>query len=256
MQFQAPAAHYDRFMGRYLPTLGPALIEAAGVPSDSRVLDVGCGTGLLASELAERVGGANVAAIDPSPMFVATCRERVPDGDVREGVAEELPWPDDEFDVALSSLVVAFMRDPDQGVREMARVTRPGGTVAACMWDIAGGRQKMLATFWSAAREVDPDVEGERKLAGIREGDIAERFVRAGLEDIEQGELAARADYASFEDFWDPFTNGVGPAGQYLASQPADKQEAIREGCRAKLPDGAFSLDAHAWYARGVVPAA
>lgn len=256
MQFTAPAEHYDRFMGRYLPTLAPALIEVAGVPSDSRVVDVGCGTGGLATELAARVGGANVAAIDPAPRFVAACSERVPGGDVREGVAEDLPWSDDEFDVALSSLVVAFMSDPDQGLREMARVTRPGGTVAACMWNIAGGEMRMLGTFWSAAREVDPDVEGERKLAGIREGDIAERLQRAGLEDVDDGKIAARADYASFDDFWEPFTNAVGPAGQYLASRDADQQEAIRDACRARLPDGAFSLDAHAWYARGVVPAA
>ena len=170
VQFAAPAEHYDRFMGRYLPTLAPALIDAAGVPSDSRVVDVGCGTGGLATELAAHVGGANVAAIDPAPRFVAACRERVPEGDIREGVAEELPWSDDEFDVALSSLVVAFMSDPDQGLREMARVTRPGGTVAACMWDIAGGGMTMLKTFWTAAREVDPSVEGERKLAGIAGG--------------------------------------------------------------------------------------
>ena len=255
MQFSAPAEHYDRFMGRYLPTLAPALIEAAGVPSDSRVVDVGCGTGLLAAELAERVGAANVAAIDPAPRFVAACRERVQEGDIREGVAEELPWSDGEFDVALSSLVVAFMSDPDQGLREMARVTRPGGTVAACMWDIAGGGMTMLKTFWTAAREVDPSVEGERKLAGSQEGDIAERLGRAGLENVEEGTLSARADYTSFDDFWDPFTSGVGPAGQYLASRDPGQQDAVREACRAQLPEGAFSLDARAWFARGVVPA-
>ncbi len=256
MQFAAPAEHYDRFMGRYLATLAPALVDAAGVPSEGRVVDVGCGTGGLATELAARVGGAKVAAIDPAPRFVAACRERVPDGDIREGVAEELPWADDEFDAALSSLVIAFMSDPDQGVREMARVTRPGGTVAACMWDIAGGGMTMLKTFWMAAREVDPNVEGERKLAGIREGDIAERLGRAGLEEVEEGTISARADYASFDDFWEPFTHGVGPAGQHLASLDPAQQEAVRDACAAKLPDGAFSLDARAWYARGTVPAA
>ena len=162
MQFVAPAEHYDRFMGRYLPTLAPALIEASGITAGDRVVDVGCGTGGLAVELAARVGDSNVAGIDPAGQFVAACRERVPGGDIREGVAEELPWGDGEFDAALSSLVVAFMKDPDRGVREMARVTRPGGTVAACMWDIAGGGMTMLHTFWSAAREIDPSVTGER----------------------------------------------------------------------------------------------
>ena len=165
--------------------------------SDGRVVDVGCGTGGLTAELAARVGADNVAGIDPAGQFVAACREKVPGADVREGVAESLPWGDDEFDAALSSLVIAFMKDPDQGVREMARVVRPGGTVAVCMWDIATGGMAMLNTFWAAAREVDPTVEGERMLAGTWEGDIAERFGRAGLGDVEDGTISARAEYES-----------------------------------------------------------
>ena len=256
MQFVAPAEHYDRFMGRYLPTLAPALIEASGVTAGDRVVDVGCGTGGLAVELAARVGDRNVAGIDPAGQFVAACRERVPGGDIREGVAEELPWADGEFDAALSSLVVAFMKDPDRGVREMARVTRPGGTVAACMWDIAGGGMTMLNTFWTAAREIDPSVTGERKLAGTHEGDLADRLERAGLEDVEDGTISASADYTGFDDFWEPYTRAVGPSGQHLASLEPSQQDAIREICRAKLPDGPFTLDARAWFARGVVPEA
>src|SRR4051812_47960050 len=125
-------------MGRYTRTLAPALTDAAGIAPGMRVLDVGCGPGGLTDVLAARVGAANVAAIDPAPQFAAACRERHPGADVRVGAAEELPWPDGAFDATLASLVVAFMSDADQGVREMARVTRPGGTVAACMWDIPG----------------------------------------------------------------------------------------------------------------------
>jgi ubiquinone/menaquinone biosynthesis C-methylase UbiE len=139
MQFAAPAEHYDRFMGRYTPTLASALVDAAGVAAGMRVLDVGCGPGGLTRELVSRVGARNVAAIDPEPHFAAVCRERNPGADIREGVAETLPWPDADFDASLSSLVLGFMRDPDMGVREMARVTRPGGIVAACMWDTAAG---------------------------------------------------------------------------------------------------------------------
>lgn len=117
----------------------------------------------MTREPAGRVGAGNVAAIDPAPQFVAACRERHPEADVREGVAETLPWPDGSFDAALCSLVVAFMDDPDRGLREMARVTRADGTVAACMWDIAGGGMTMLSTFWAAARDLDPDVVGERQ---------------------------------------------------------------------------------------------
>lgn len=177
MQFAAPAEQYDRFMGRYAPSLAAALIDAAEVTSGQRVCDVGCGPGGLTRELVARVGAANVAAIDPAPQFAAACRERNPGADVREGMAEQLPWATGEFDSTLSSLVIGFMRDPDLGVREMVRVTHPGGAVAACMWDIANGGMTMLRLFWSAARQVDPGVEGESAMAGTTRGDIAERSV-------------------------------------------------------------------------------
>ena len=255
MEFTAAAEKYDRFMGRYTRTLAPALVEAAGVRDGMRVVDVGCGPGGLTDVLAGRVGEDRVAAIDPAPQFVAACGARHPAADVREGVAETLPWHDDTFDAALSCLVIGFMRDADQGVRVMARVTRPGGLVAACMWDIPGGGMTMLSTFWRAARRVDPQVAGEQHMAGVSRGDIADRFRRAGLQDVEDGELEASADYESFEDFWTPFTFGVGPAGGYLVSLPAEQQERVREACRDALPAGAFSLTARAWYARGTAPA-
>jgi ubiquinone/menaquinone biosynthesis C-methylase UbiE len=251
VDFTASADKYDRFMGRYTRTLAPALADAAGVTGGMRVLDVGCGPGGLTEVLAARVGAENVAAIDPAPQFAAACRERQPGADVRVGGAEELPWPDGAFDATLSSLVIAFMRDPDAGVREMVRVTRPGGTVAACMWDIPGGGMTMLSTFWRAARELDPTATGERARPGVAEGDIAERFRRAGLRDVVDGALEATADYGDFDDFWEPFTFAVGPAGDYLASLPPDRQEQLREAVRGAVPDGPFSLSARAWYARG-----
>ena len=254
MDFTSSAEKYDRFMGRYTRTLAPALADAVGVSGGMRVLDVGCGPGGLTEELATRVGAENVAAIDPAPQFAAACRERQPGADVRVGVAEELPWPDGSFDATLSSLVMAFMRDADRGVREMARVTRPGGTVAACMWDIAGGGMTMLSTFWTAARNLDPDAAGERARPGVTQGDIAERFRRAGLHDVVDGSLEATADYADFDDFWEPFTFAVGPAGEYLASLPPDRRAQLREACRATVPDTPFSLGARAWYARGTAP--
>jgi ubiquinone/menaquinone biosynthesis C-methylase UbiE len=252
--FTAPAGAYDRFMGRYTRTLAPALADAAGIAAGMKVLDVGCGPGGLTSELAARVGAENVAAIDPAEQFAAACRQRNPGADVRQGVAEELPWEDGTFDAALSSLVIGFMADADRGVREMARVTRPGGTVAACMWDIAEDGMTMLATFWRAAREVDPGVAGERERPGIARGDIAERFRRAQLRDVVDGELEAHADYTGFDDFWEPFTFAVGPTGEHLASLPADQRQRVRDACRNAMPDGPFTLTARAWYARGTVP--
>src|ERR687888_390768 len=151
-EFTAAVENYDRFMGRYATGLAPKFADAAGVRAGMRVLDVGCGPGALAVELAGRVGEDNVAAIDPAPHFAAACRARIPGADVREGVAESLPW------------------DDDQGIGEMARVTKPGGTVAAAMWDIPGGGLPMISYFWRAAREIDPSVAAdEPPRAGVRE---------------------------------------------------------------------------------------
>lgn len=256
MQFVAPAEHYDRFMGRYAPTLAAAFADAAGIEAGMRVLDVGCGPGGLTHELVSRTDPEGLAAIDPAPQFAEACRERHPRVDVRVGPAEQLPWDDGAFDAALAQLVIAFMRDPDRGVREMARVTRPSGTVAACMWDIAGGGMTMLNTFWTAVRSIVPDAAGEQRRAGTMEGDIAERFRRAGLEDVTESVLTAHAEYTGFDDFWGPFTYAVGPSGEYLRSLDPEQQTAVREACRAALPtDGPFALDARAWFARGTVPA-
>ena len=254
MQFVAPAEHYDRFMGRYAPTLAVAFSDAAGVAAGMRVLDVGCGPGGLTHELVARTGAERVAAIDPAPQFAEACRERHPGADVRVGPAEELPWDDGSFDATLAQLVLAFMRDPDRGVREMARVTRPGGVVAACMWDLHEHGMTMLDMFWSAVGEVAPGAGGEHRRPGTARGDIAAHLERAGLQEVRDGELTARAEYAGFDDFWEPFTFAVGPAGQFLRSLDAEQQAAVRDGCRRALPsDGPFALEARAWFARGTV---
>jgi ubiquinone/menaquinone biosynthesis C-methylase UbiE len=252
-EFASPAEHYDRFMGRYTIPLARALADEVGVDRGMRVLDVGCGPGGLTSELAGRVGGKSVAAIDPAEQFVAACRERNPGADVRHGVAEELPWEDDTFDAALSSLVIAFMRDADAGLGEMKRVTRPGGRVGVCMWDIAGGGMTMLRLFWDAMRTVEPEVEGEQLRVGIAEGDIAERMRRAGFREVSDGALEVSVEYSGFEDFWQPFTFGVGPAGQAFAALDEDERAAVREATRAELPDDPFELAARCWYSTAVV---
>lgn len=252
-RFAAPAEHYDRFMGRYAPALAAALADTAGVGPGMRVLDVGCGPGGLTGELCRRVGATHVAAIDPAAQFVAACRERHVGADIREGVAERLPWAAGEFDAVLSCLVIGFMSDPERGVAEMARVTRSGGTVAACMWDIASGGMAMLRIFWDAVRQGRPGVEGERRLPGTVEGDLVARLRRAGLADVTGSAIMASADYADFDDFWQPFTFGVGPSGQYLASLSDAERRRVRDACQAQLPEGSFSLAARAWCARGTV---
>ncbi|MDQ2847176.1 MAG: class I SAM-dependent methyltransferase [Actinomycetota bacterium] len=251
--FNAPAAGYDRLIGRYLPTLAPALADKAAVGPGMRVLDVGCGPGGLTRELVSHVGAASVAAIDPSAPFVAACRLRNPGVDVREGFAENLPFDDDSFDVALSSLVVGFMTDPVAGIREMARVTRPGGVVTACVWD----RQRMTALrmFGQTMVRLDPAVTEDIKRTGDKQGELTELFTAAGLADVDEDSLVATGSYADFEDWWEPFTLGIGPHGAYCQSLDDERREALRLACREQFeaPDLPFTLEARAWCARGSV---
>jgi ubiquinone/menaquinone biosynthesis C-methylase UbiE len=252
--FSAPAEGYDRLMGRYLPTLAPAFADAAGIGGGMRLLDVGCGPGGLTGELARRVGAAQVAAIDPSPPFVQACRERNPGVDVREGVAEDLPFPGATFDATLASLVVGFMSDPVRGLGEMARVTKPGGTVAACYWD----RERMpaLGIFWAAAASVDPAVTGEVQRPGAAPGELAALLREAGLQQVQQDVIFARAEYTGFDDWWSAYTLGVGPAGLYYRSLDATQRESVRAECQQLLgrPIGRFTLEAACWFAAGTTP--
>ena len=250
MGFDVAAEAYDRFMGRYSVGLAAPLADLAGVSHGQRALDVGCGPGALTRELVARLGPAAVAAVDPSASFVGAARERNPGVDVRAAPAEDLPYGDDEFDAALAQLVVHFMADPVAGLREMARVTRPGGAVAACVWDHAGG-QGPLGVFWEAVRSLDADARDESDLAGARAGHLAELFVTAGLRVIEETVLAVRVEHASFEEWWEPFTLGVGPAGAYVVGLADGDRDALRERCRSRLPSPPFTMTARAWAVRG-----
>ena len=252
MSFAVGADAYDRFMGRYSVPLAPELADFAAVVSGQRVLDVGCGPGALTAELVGRLGPAAVAAVDPSESFVAAAQQRHPGVSVQRGAAEDLPFEDQAFDAALAQLVVHFMADPVVGLREMSRVTREHGVVAACVWDLAGGGGP-VSLFWEVAHELDPDVEDESKLAGAREGHLAELFDAAGLQKIEESALSVTVEHRSFEDWWEPYTLGVGPAGGYAAGLDAERRAQLRELCREKLPAAPFSLTSRAWAARGVV---
>jgi SAM-dependent methyltransferase len=249
VSFNVPAEAYRQFMGRYSGPLAEEFVEYADLPQDGRVLDVGCGPGVLTERLVERLGASEVSAIDPSPPFVEETRLRFPDVDVREGVAEALPYADDAFAAALAQLVVHFMADPVAGLREMARVTRPGGVVAACVWDNAGA-DGPLSLFWRAAQDVDPSAPGEAERAGSRKGHLGELAEAAGLLDVESSSLTVHVRFESYDEWWAPYELGVGPAGAYLASLDDGWRGRIRERCADLLPEPPFDQRATAWCVR------
>jgi len=251
MSFDVAAEAYDGFMGRYSRLLSAQLADLASVRAGQRVLDVGCGTGALTGELVARLGPDAVAAVDPSRSFVEATAERYPGVDVREASATALPFADDAFDAVLAQLVVHFMADPVAEIGEMRRVARPGGVVAACVWDHGGG-QGPLRLFWDAARSLDPDVDDESRLPGTREGHLEELFASAGLREVEGTALRISLEHPDFDSWWEPFTRGVGPAGGYLKTVDAERREAIRLAARREVPDGPFEIAAVAWAARGL----
>jgi SAM-dependent methyltransferase len=257
MAFQVSGEVYDRFMGRYSVPLALVFADFAGIAhqGDLRALDVGCGPGALTAELVRRLGADRVAAVDPSPQFVAACLERLPNVDVRRAPAEQLPWKHDSFDAGLAQLVLSFVQDGPAAARELRRVVRPGGVVAACMWGTEGGME-MLKVFWQAARELAPSALDEARMPYRTVPELRALWEEAGLEEIETGPLDVIVGYQDFDDFWAPFLGGVGPAGSYVASLDEEHRVALRDQLRRGLNDpvGAFRLSARAWAVRGVVP--
>jgi SAM-dependent methyltransferase len=250
MTFKVAAEKYDKFMGRYSSRLASSFADYAGVTDGQRVVDVGSGPGALTAELVARVGAGNVAAADPSEPFVEAARERFPDVDVRLAPAEKLPFADGAFDAALAQLVVHFMRDPVAGIREMARVTKPGGVVAACVWDREGERAP-YSPAWTAAGAYGFALE--EGGAGAAEGSLAALFREAGLTDVESSELSVSVEHASFEEWWHPFTLGVGPLGTFIDGLGADEVAALRGDLLGTVGDPPSGVSAVTWAARGRV---
>ena len=254
MSFAVSADAYDRFMGRYSIPLASVFADFAGVAVGNRVLDVGCGPGALTAELTRRLGDQQVAAADPSVTFVDAVRVRHPRVELICAGAERLPLADDSFDAALAQLVVHFMNDPVSGLREMGRVTKPGGVVAASVWDFDEGGSP-LSLFWEAARNLDPHAPGEATLPGTRRGHLAELLREAGTTDVDEAVLSVTVEHHSFEDWWDPFELGVGPAGSYLSTLASTARRRLMEHCHQVLPTAPFAVTAVAWAACGSVPA-
>jgi SAM-dependent methyltransferase len=255
--FRTSAEAYDRHIGRYGPELARGLLEIANVSAGQRALDVGCGPGALAAELRQVLGAGGVAAIDPSTSFVEACARRLPGVDARLASAEKLPFPDDSFDVALSQLAVNFMSDPLAGVREMRRVTRPGGTVAAAVWDYAG-EMTLLRRFWDAAVSLDPGVaesdEG-RSMPYCTPDELEGLWRDAGLQSPSVSALVVEAEYRDFDDLWQSLEHGSGPSTAYASSLPPERRAELRAelGRLLGVGEGPFRLTARAWSVVGRV---
>lgn len=264
MSFDVAAEAYGRFMGVYSEPLAVLFAGELRLARGQRALDVGCGPGALTEHLVQVLGREQVHAVDPSEPFVAAARRRLPGVDVRRARAEDLPFDDDAVDVSAAQLVVHFMTDPVAGLAEMVRVTRPGGVIGATVWDHAGNRGP-LSPFWQAAHAADihggasaetptsaPTI-GESTLPGVREGHLIELMLAAGATDVEGDEVTVEVRYPAFDDWWEPYTLGVGPAGAYVARLSDSQRNKLRDRCHADLGDGPFTVTATAWTAVGRV---
>ena len=257
------AEAYERLMGRWSGRLAEELICFAGVASGDRVLDLGCGTGSMALALAAHPEPAEIVGIDIAAPYVAYAKTRSADPrlDFRAGDGVALNLPAVSFDRSFSLLALNFMSDPEKALCGMRRVTRPGGVVAAAVWDFAGGLVYQRI-FWDTAAALDPDAEQARSrhFSGplLRAGELAAAFEAAGLCDVRPASLTVRMDYAEWSDYWEPIANAQGPVGDYVKGLPPDRlgsiAAAVRRAYLAGQPDGPRSMTATAWAARGVVP--
>lgn len=252
---------YDRYMGRWSRRLAPLFAQFAQVQDGQTILDLGCGTGQLSAVVAASAPMTAVTGIDRSPEYVAAARRLVPSARAHfeVGDAQALRFADGTFDRVLSLLVLNFVPDFRQAVREMIRVTRPGGIVAAAVWDYGDGME-MLRTFWDAVIAIDPDASAkdERHSPLCQSGDLAALWQELGLNDVEEQPLIVVLDFASFDDYWDPFLSGQAPGGAYAGSLPAVRANRLRERLHARLVRGEsnrpFVMRARAWAVRGAVP--
>lgn len=249
--FSGSSDAYERFMGRYSRPLARSFAEFAGVRDGMRVLDIGAGTGALTDELIARAGIGNVAALEPSPDYSAALRERLPELDVRQVAAEELPWEDASFDGVLSQLVVLFLKDAPAATREQLRVLREGGFAAACMWELDG--LEVIKTLNELRRRLDPNAPAVKE-AYRSEQSLRELFESAGFRDVETTVLETAVEHATVDEIWDAAIHVGGPGGAIADSLPPERLAQGRIGFAELLgnPSEAFTLHGRAAAVRGV----
>lgn len=257
------ADRYEQFMGRWSRALAPRFLNWAHLPPGRRILDLGCGTGALSAALVERSWPGTVG-IDRSFSFASSARQGPGAVSARtdfvRGDAMHLPFRDGTFDAIASALVLNFVPEPAQALREARRVVRPGGTVAFCVWDYAAPGS-FLRHFWDAAVALDP--ERARALDEAVRFPICHRerlgeLVRAeGFRDVTVAGIEIPTAFRDFQDFWRPFEGGQAPAPGYAMSLPPERRTVLREHIRARLPvgaDGRITLASPAWAVRGTKP--
>ncbi len=251
---------YERYMGRWSRLLAPAYVGFAGVKNGERILDVGTGTGALASALEVAMTSSELAGIDPSEGFINYAKKNAKSGRVsfEVGDAQALRFKDASFDHTMSLLVMNFIPDHNKAIAEMRRVTRPKGVVSSCVWDYNEGMQS-LRFFWDEVTALDPAMapKDERNMKLTREGQLGEVWKKAGLVNVEEKPLVIDQAFSSFEDYWGPFLTGVGPGGAYVVSLPLERRVQLEARLRKRLlgnrDDGAFVLKARVWCVRGEV---
>ncbi|MFH5923333.1 class I SAM-dependent methyltransferase [Roseomonas xinghualingensis] len=249
---------YERYVGRWSRLVAPIFLDGLGLPAGGRWLDVGCGTGALSQAILGRCAPASVLGIDLSTGFLTLARQQVTDNraEFRPGDARDLPVPDAGFDAVVSGLVLNFVPDQSKAAAEMLRAARPGGTVAAYVWDYAEGMQ-MMRRFWDAAVALDPAVREKDEWPRFplcQPGPLRALFEGAGLREVAVTAIEVPTTFRDFDDFWSPFLAGQGPAPSYCVSIGEEGRAALRERLRASLPmepDGSIRLTARAWAVRG-----
>ena len=249
---------YEAYVGRWSRLVARKFLPWLAVPADSRWLDVGRGAGAISQTILETTYPAGVVGVDSSAGFVAHARGQVADARARfdVGDAQALPYGPAAFDAAVAGLVINFAREPGAAVAEMARVVRPGGVVAAYVWDYAGEMQ-LIRHFWGAAVALDPaagELDEGQRFPLCRPGPLAALFREAGLTGIETRAIDVPTRFRDFDDYWTPFLGGQGPAPAYCMALDEERRARLRERVRADLPvapDGAIQLIARAWAIRG-----
>ncbi len=256
------AAAYEQLMGRWSRRLAPLFIDFAAVRDETRVLDVGCGTGSLTFALMDTLPHARIRGLDYSQALIEYASAKAPaDGRLvfEQGDAVSLPYNDQAFDAALSLLVLNFVPDAQKAARELVRVTQPGGIVAASVWDFKGGLTSLRVLADTAAALV-PSGEAfrARVFSGpfTGPGEFASTWTEMGLHEVEQTSLTIRMEFTSFADYWVPMLAGQGTAGAYVQSLTDEQRSLIEHYLRlaycAGDKDGPRSFSATAWACRGI----